>query len=58
MNGRDRYPRTLQEAFGPYTSADIEDPDQSLLAHEIALFAVSALAIAVVAVVLTLDWLA
>lgn len=23
---RDRYPRTLQEAFGPYTSSDF-DPD-------------------------------
>lgn len=27
MNNR-KHPRTMQEAFGPYTSYDIHDPDQ------------------------------
>lgn len=30
MNTR-MYPRTLQEAFGPYTSTEIEDPQRSAL---------------------------
>jgi hypothetical protein len=27
MSNRDKLPRSMQEAFGPYTSDEIEDPD-------------------------------
>ncbi len=33
MNTR-RYPRTLSEAFGPYTSTQIEDPDKRRFARQ------------------------
>jgi hypothetical protein len=38
MNSR-KYPRTLTEAFGPYTSRDFEDYDPMPTADRIALFA-------------------
>lgn len=50
MNTR-RYPRTLQEAFGPYATGPIEPmPDRRKTpAHEVALYIVSVLALAVLA---------
>lgn len=41
---RDRHPRTMQEAFGPYTSRRIEDPDARTPAHEWALYGLAVLA--------------
>jgi hypothetical protein len=38
MNSR-KYPRTLTEAFGPYTSADFVNNDPMPTADRIALFA-------------------
>ena len=50
MNTR-RYPRTLQEAFGPYAKGPIEPmPDRRKTpAHAVALYIVSVLALAVLA---------
>jgi hypothetical protein len=47
-----RYPRTLQEAFGPYTSREVHPmPEQRKTpAHEVALYLVAVVAVVVVAV--------
>lgn len=39
MNTTKRHPRTLQEAFGPYTSRDIHEPKRSLFADFARFFA-------------------
>ena len=50
MNAR-RYPRTMTEAFGPYTSSDLQPmPQPPMPAHEKALYIVSAIALMVVIV--------
>jgi hypothetical protein len=38
-NNTRKYPRTLEQAFGPYTSRDFEDYDPMPTADRIALFA-------------------
>ncbi len=51
MNAR-RYPRTMNEAFGPYCSRDLQpmrDP-HPIPAHEKALYIVSVIALVVVVV--------
>ena len=45
----DRYPRSLSEAFGPYTSQRIDEPRRRTPVHEWALY--------VVAVVATVLWI-
>lgn len=49
MNTR-RYPRTMQEAFGPYTSSKIEEPRSPLEVHEWALYVTAVLCLVVLAV--------
>lgn len=46
MNTR-RYPRTLQQAFGPYTSNDLQPmrDTRKVPAHEVALYVVAVLAV-------------
>lgn len=52
-----RYPRTLQQAFGPLTSTQFEG-DEKLAPHEIVLCTVALVAVAVVAAILVLEALA
>lgn len=47
-----RYPRTLQQAFGPYTSRQIDEPEFVWSPVRIALTATYALAIIVLVAVL------
>lgn len=47
MNTR-RYPRTMQEAFGPHTSRQIHEPTPRTPLHEKALYAVALIAVLVV----------
>jgi hypothetical protein len=54
MNTR-RYPRTLEEAFGPHTSRHIDVPPRPIPAHEIALYIVFVLASFLVACLLILE---
>lgn len=52
MNTR-RFPRTLQEAFGPYTSTKITEPaDPPIPLHEKVLYAVCVVAVVVLIVVI------
>lgn len=47
MNAR-RYPRTLQEAFGPHTSTRIEEKRQTVPLHEKALYVLAVVSVLVV----------
>lgn len=47
MNTR-RFPRTLQEAFGPHTSRRIDEPRPRTPRHEKVLYAVALIAVLVV----------
>lgn len=51
MNTR-RYPRTMAEAFGPYTSNELQPmrDTRKVPAHEIALYAVAVLAVSVIVI--------
>lgn len=51
MNTR-RYPRTMAEAFGPYTSNELHPmrDNRKVPAHEIALYAVAVLAVSVIVI--------
>jgi hypothetical protein len=54
MNTR-RYPRTLEEAFGPHTSRHIDEPPRPIPAQDIALYIVAVLASVLLAVLLILE---
>jgi len=51
MNAR-RHPRTLQQAFGPYTDSTLHPmrDNRKVPAHEVALYLVAVVAVVVVAV--------
>lgn len=51
MNTR-RHPRTLQEAFGPYTSRQIDEPKRPTPAQDIALYVLAVLVAALLTAIL------
>lgn len=53
-----KYPRTLNEAFGPYASGPIHDPKpEPMHPHDIAVLTISIVALVILAVMTLVGWL-
>ena len=53
-----KYPRTLNEAFGPYASGPIHDPKpEPMHPHDVAALVVSVVALAALAAMALAGWL-
>lgn len=50
MNTTRKYPRTLEEAFGPYERGDIQEPQDPMPTADAIILWISAVAVACVAV--------
>ncbi len=56
MNTR-RHPRTLEEAFGPYTSKEFAEPEDPMPAADVIVVAACAIAALVLTVMALMGWL-
>lgn len=56
MNTR-RHPRTLEEAFGPYTSKEFAEPEDPMPAADVIVVAACAIAALALTVMALMGWL-